>query len=96
MKGIKMKPYKYKNRYGDIFTFTPTEDGNLLWEGNFEYCRYGFKEDPNKITMVDPSGGPYIAVNMKSELVHPEVKDKVVSKFENIETGYKVILEDKK
>lgn len=32
----------YTNRYGDKFTFTETEDGDILWEGTFEYSRYGF------------------------------------------------------
>ncbi len=32
---------EYKNRYGDVHTFTKTEDGNILWEGNFEYSRSG-------------------------------------------------------
>jgi hypothetical protein len=35
----------YKNRYGDIFTFTLQDDGNVLWEGNFEYCRFGMPND---------------------------------------------------
>jgi hypothetical protein len=38
----------YKNRYGDIFTFTLQEDGNVLWEGNFEYCRIGMPNDYTK------------------------------------------------
>lgn len=33
---------KYKNRYGDIFTFTELENGNILWGGNFEHCRFGW------------------------------------------------------
>lgn len=33
---------KYKNRYGDVYTFTKQEDGTILWEGNFEYVRVGF------------------------------------------------------
>ncbi len=33
---------QYKNRYGDIFTFTKTEDGNIMWQGNFEYVRYTY------------------------------------------------------
>ena len=33
---------KWINRYGDEFTFTQQEDGNILWEGKFEYCRFGF------------------------------------------------------
>jgi len=35
----------YKNRYGDVFTFTLQDDGNVLWEGNFEYCRFGMPND---------------------------------------------------
>ena len=38
---------EYKNRYGDVHTFTKTEDGNILWEGNFEYSRRGW---PNVYT----------------------------------------------
>ena len=36
------KQTKYENRYGDVFTFTKQEDGNVLWEGNFEFHRYGW------------------------------------------------------
>ena len=50
---------EYKNRYGDKHIFTPDNEGNLLWEGDFGYSRYSKNED-NEITMVDPSGGPYI------------------------------------
>jgi hypothetical protein len=28
----------YKNRYGDVFTFTKDDNHDILWEGNFEYC----------------------------------------------------------
>jgi len=35
----------YKNRYGDVFIFTLQDDGNVLWEGNFEYCRIGMPND---------------------------------------------------
>lgn len=35
----------YKNRYGDIFTFELQEDGNILWKGNFKYCRFGMPND---------------------------------------------------
>ena len=33
---------KYTNRYNDVYTFTKQEDGNVLWEGEFKYCRFGF------------------------------------------------------
>jgi hypothetical protein len=35
----------YKNRYGDEYTFTLQEDGNILWEGPFEYFRIGYPND---------------------------------------------------
>ena len=36
---------EYKNRYGDVFTFTKDDDYNILWEGNFEFCRIGMPND---------------------------------------------------
>lgn len=37
--------YKYVNRYGDVFEFSELSNGNILWTGKFEYCRYGFPND---------------------------------------------------
>lgn len=36
---------KIKNRYGDVFTFTEDEHQDILWEGNFKYCRFGMPND---------------------------------------------------
>ena len=36
---------EYKNRYGDVFTFTEDDDHNILWKGNFEFCRIGMPND---------------------------------------------------
>ena len=66
-----MKAYKMTNRYGDKFTFTPQEDGTILWEGNFKYCRFGC---PNDYTQAffeytrDTGGG--ISLEQFKELVH--------------------------
>jgi hypothetical protein len=35
----------YKNRYGDEFTFTRDESHDILWEGDFKYCRFGMPND---------------------------------------------------
>lgn len=40
-----MKVEKYKNRHGDEFTFTLLEDGNIQWEGEFQYSRFGMPND---------------------------------------------------
>ena len=34
--------FEYHNRFGLIYTFTKQEDGDVLWEGEFEHCRFGF------------------------------------------------------
>jgi hypothetical protein len=129
----------YKNRYGDIFTFTLQDDGNVLWDGNFKYCRFGMPNDytkaynqyvndnkhvqslmsfnqfkdvvheyddethqyiydkyvrmvesiKDKISMIDPSGGPYISVGMP--LSSFGFKDLKVKDFETKENGYLII-----
>ena len=38
----------YKNRYGDEYTFTRDENHDILWEGNFEYSRFGMPNDYTK------------------------------------------------
>jgi hypothetical protein len=45
----------------------------------------------NKIDMVDPSGGPYIAVGDKMGSFSEEFKGLVVSDIESIDGGYKLI-----
>jgi hypothetical protein len=136
-----METQTYVNRYNDEYKFTPDKDGNLLWEGDFKWCRYGIPNDytkaytkyledgeplgfmdrdtfeekvheyddekreyvmkdyvqlvesrTDKISMVDPSGGPYISVGTNAEFFHSEMKDKKVVDFEQIDTGYKLIL----
>lgn len=39
---------EYKNRYGDVYTFTELENGNIQWSGNFEYSRFGMPNDYTK------------------------------------------------
>ena len=58
---------KYHNRYGDTYTFSYNERGNINWEGPFIGYRTGYEDNPEDIVMVDPSGGPYltIGVNMR-------------------------------
>jgi hypothetical protein len=34
-----MEKIKYSNRYNDVFTFSKTEDGNILFEGEFKWMR---------------------------------------------------------
>jgi hypothetical protein len=36
---------EHTNRYGQNFTFRLQPDGNILWEGDFNYCRFGYEKD---------------------------------------------------
>ena len=80
---------EYKNRYGDVFKFTKDDDHNILWEGNFEYCRWGITENDG-IDMVDPSGGPYLSRGMSMDSFG--FKDSVIEDFQKIDSGYKIII----
>jgi hypothetical protein len=42
-----MEKIEYINRYNDVFTFSKTEDGNVLFEGEFKWMRCGW---PNVYT----------------------------------------------
>ena len=66
-----MKTHKITNRYGDEFTLTLQEDGTILWEGNFENCRFGCPNDYTKAFFEytrDTGGG--ISLEQFRELVH--------------------------
>lgn len=66
-----MKTHKITNRYGDEFTLTLQEDGTILWEGNFENCRFGCPNDYTKAFFEytrDTGGG--ISLEQFKELVH--------------------------
>lgn len=72
---------RYRNRYGDEHTFTKQEDGNVLWEGDFEYMRAG--DD-----FIDPSGGPFIKIGqMLSHVIHGDEMNVIVEGFSNTEKG---------
>ena len=80
---------EYVNRYGDKFTFELNERGNVDWKGPFEYVRCGFGDNPEDITMIDPSGGPYITLGMDMKLFG--LKGKVIG-FINKEDGYEIVI----
>ena len=72
---------KYTNRYGDIYTFTKQEDGNVLMEGKFEWMRSGDG-------FIDPSGGPFIAKGQMLPLPVTTNLNVIVEGFERVDTGY--------
>ena len=86
-----MSKIEYKNRYGYIFTFGKTEDGNILMEGPFTYMRIGCST-ASIITMIDPSGGPYLNEDMNMGILHESFKGMIIEQFKSVNEGYLIIV----
>jgi hypothetical protein len=69
---------EYKNRYGDLYTFTWQSINLIKWEGPFKHYRFSMSDD-ERVTMVDPSGGPYIGIGAEMDRISPEFKGLTVS-----------------
>ena len=82
----------YKNRHGVEFTFKVNERNNIQWCGDFEYCRYGFEDNPKDIIMVDPGGGPYIDIDYDMEMFDKSFKGMIVDHFKSLPEGYLIII----
>jgi len=141
----------HKNRYNGISTFTLQEDGNILWETDFTWCRFGMPNDytkaydayckdhesyckdnnaycvetftleqfkqkvheydkelkkypmmkflqmvrtqENKIDMIDPSGGPYLAASDDMGRIDETFSGMIIKEFTHAETGYLIVIE---
>jgi hypothetical protein len=66
----------YTNRYGDEFVFTLLEDGNIQWEGKFEYIRVGYPNDYTQ-AMFEYIRDTKEEISLKEfkELVHESIYD---------------------
>jgi hypothetical protein len=63
------------NRYGDSFVFTLLEDGNIQWEGKFEYIRVGFPNDYTDAYRAYTADGGVIGLKEFKEEVHRHIYD---------------------
>lgn len=70
-----MKVEKYKNRYGDEFTFTLLEDGNIQWDGTFGYSRLGFPNDYTYAYQAYVEDGGTMNLKEFKEEVHRSIYD---------------------
>lgn len=72
---------EYLNRYRDKYEFTQEDEQTIRWEGPFKYCRFSMNED-KVVSMIDPSGGPFINVGDEMKYVAPEFDGLVVTALE--------------
>ena len=63
------------NRYGDQFVFTLLEDGNIQWDGKFEYCRFGYPNDYTKAYKAYITLGGLLSFTKFKEEVHHYIYD---------------------
>ncbi len=78
---------KYKNIYGEIYTFTKQGIDKILMEGNFEFNRVG--GEPDDIEYINPSGGPFIKKGqMLSHIIHDIDFNVIVETIERVDNGY--------
>ena len=64
---------EWKNRDGDIYTFTPQEDGSILWEGTFEYCRIGYPNVYKKAYQQYRKDGGHMHIETFIKTLHEHV-----------------------
>ena len=70
----------HSGTYGDAGHWIPSEI-------NEKYASLVYS-DTKSISMVDPSGGPYIASDMDMKYIDEAFKGRIVSSFVPVETGY--------
>ena len=83
-----MTKIKYTNRYNDVFTFSKTEDGNILFEGEFKWMRCSW---PNVYT---EAYNAYCADVDTDERMTPGEFKEAVHKAEYDEDGNYVKMSD--
>lgn len=66
---------KYENRYGEVYTFTKLENGNVLWEGNFEHIRVGCPNVYKEAYQQFRKDGGYLNQHDFEEEVHKQLYD---------------------
>ena len=80
-----MEVAKYINSKDYEYEFTKQSDGNILWKGPFENCK--FTE-----SFVNPPGGPYIKVGkMLSHIIKSMDFNDIVQGFEKTDGGFLII-----
>lgn len=91
---------KHTNRYGDVYTFTLLEDGNIQWSGEFKWCRYSWPNDYSKAWEKyqndNPSGG--LDFDQFKEEVHKSIydsEDRYVGPSEMAEVYGKLVTSNK-
>jgi hypothetical protein len=89
---------EYINRYNNSIFFEEKAEGILMsGEGEaLKWCRFGYVNTPSdkELTMVDPSGGPYIGEDMDMGHIDANFKGKKVKHIESVPEGYLIVIKE--
>lgn len=87
---------EYVNRYNNSIFFEDTAEGIMMTAEPeaLRYCRFGYVNSPldREMTMVDPSGGPYIGEGMDMGCIDAVWEGKKVKHIESAAYGYLIVL----
>ena len=88
---------QYKNRYGDIYTFELDENKNIVWKGDFKWCRFGWPNVYKEAYESYCKDGGDMHIEWFKEEVHRSiyVNDKYVGPCEVAGKYQKLIYSDK-
>ena len=79
------KTIEYKNRYGDLISFERISDLQITMTGG-KYLSCAIFPDSERLSMVDPSGGPYIGQGYNMGLIKEEWTGLIVD-YATIDNG---------
>lgn len=65
-----MKTIEFTNRYGYEQSFTMLEDGNILWRGDFNYCRFGFPNNYDEAYQKYQEDGGELSLDAFKKEIH--------------------------
>lgn len=79
--------YAYFNRHRDEIVFDDDGSGNVLMYGG-KWMRFGYRETPEEITMVDPSGGPCITLDTDLDRFFQDGLSRIVTAIHFLHNEY--------
>lgn len=77
-----------KSRYNSDRRFSILSENEIAYSGDWITMRFGFATNPEDISMIDPDGGPYIAIGTNLNSLSSRLPDFVVGRVERGETGF--------
>lgn len=97
MQAFKQTSFDVVGRYGYSCTFVEVDKNTFKLIIHSKLCRFGgFAADSDKegLSFVDPSGGPFIAIDTPLKEYHHKLPNKIIKKITNrLDDGIVIVVE---